>query len=392
MAGPLVIVSGAIANKPFNGGETWVRISWLRALERCGFRVFLLEQIAPDTCVDAAGRRTSFSSSTNLAYFDEVVQSFALRGRAALFCADGSALWGIERDALDAVCEHAVLLLNISGHLHVPHLFDRVSRRAFIDIDPGYTQIWDEQGLDAAHLRAHDSWFTIGENIGSPICAIPTNGVAWQPTRQPVIVEDWSTDLETAPPAAVRLRFTTIAAWRGAYGRVAHDGRTYGLKAHEFRKFADLPRRARADFEIALDIHDSDRADAESLTSHGWRLVDPRAASGSPARFRAYIRQSGGEFSVAQGIYVETASGWFSDRSLRYMAAGRPVLVQDTGFTRNIPSGHGLVPFRTMEEAIGGVDTILTRYDQHAQAARELAETSFSARHVIPSLVERALS
>ncbi len=186
-----------------------------------------------------------------------------------------------------------------------------------------------------------------------------------------------------------RNRFTTIASWRGPYGPVQFDGKTFGLKVHEFRKFIELPQRAPQSFEIALDIHPSDDKDLESLRRHGWRIVDPKIVAPDPLAFREYVRHSGAEFSVAQGIYVDTNSGWFSDRTVRYLASGKPALVQDTGFSRNYPVGEGLMPFRTLQEAIEGAERIARDYEAHCAAARALAEEYFDSDRVLGGLIDQ---
>ena len=379
-----ILVSGAIANKPFNGGEAWVRLSWLRGFEQLGCQVYFLEQIHPATCVDSEGAPTTFGASVNLAYFKEVVAAFGLDGRAALVCEDESATYGASLPELDHVVRSADLLVNISGHLRMPRLFEGPRRKAYIDIDPGFTQYWHAGGIGGANLEGHDVHYTIGENIGTVDCAIPTAGVRWLPIRQPVVLEDWA--IPGAAPAFDR--FTTIASWRGAFGQVEAGGRRFGLKVHEFRKMIDLPRRAAQEFEIALDIHPADARDRDALLSHGWRLVDPKVASGDPSAFRRYIQQSGAELSVAQGIYVETNSGWFSDRTVRYLASGKPALVQDTGFTRHLPSGQGLLAFHTIEEAAEGARRIARDYDEHSMAAAAIARDCFDARAVLPRLLD----
>jgi hypothetical protein len=183
-------------------------------------------------------------------------------------------------------------------------------------------------------------------------------------------------------------RFTTVAAWRGGYGPVHADGKLYGLKVHEFRKFIELPRHADAIFEIALDIHPADQKDRLALEHNCWCLVDPHEAAGDSSAFRHYVQQSGAEFSVAQSIYVQTNSGWFSDRSVRYLASGKPVLVQDTGFRRHLPVGKGLIAFRTFEEAVRGTQAIAADYPAHCLAAREIAEQYFDSDKVLNRLLE----
>jgi hypothetical protein len=167
---------------------------------------------------------------------------------------------------------------------------------------------------------------------------------------------------------------------------VCHEGKTYGLKAHEFRKFIDVPRRAGRDFEIALQIHPQDKKDLDALLAHGWTISDPRQAADSPAAFRGYVQNSSAEFSVAQGVYVDTNSGWFSDRTVRYLASGRPALVQDTGFSRNYPVGEGLLAFRTVDEALAGAESIVLDYRKHCRAARRIAEEYFDSGKVLRRL------
>jgi hypothetical protein len=284
--------------------------------------------------------------------------------------------------SLDELAGAADLLINISGHLTVDPLKRRFRKRVFIDQDPGYTQFWQEQGLATERLRDHEFYYTVGENIGTPACPIPTGGIEWRPLRQPVVLDEWP-----AVSGRGHSSFTTVGSWRGPYGRVTHEGVAYGLKAHEFRKFVSLPSVTRHSFEIALALHFDDRRDLESLQTNAWKIVDPLSVASDPFAFRRYVQGSGAEFSVAQGIYVETGSGWFSDRTVRYLSSGRPALVQDTGFSRNYPTGRGLVPFRTLDEAIQGADSIVRDYDAHSRQARAIAEEFFDSDKVVAALL-----
>ena len=234
--------------------------------------------------------------------------------------------------------------------------------------------MWEASGESGARLAGHDIYFTFGENIGRPGCAIPTAGIDWHPTRPAVVLEDWP-EVGNGVPGV----FTTVATWRGPYGPVTWNGHTFGLKLHEFRKFIELPTRTGSTFELALDIHPEEHADIALLREHDWRLVDPREVAATPLKFRSYVQGSGAEYSAAQGIYVETGCGWFSDRTVRYLAAGKPALIQDTGFSRNIPTGEGLVAFSTLEEAISGAQSIVSDYSRHSHAARRLAEEQFDS-------------
>jgi hypothetical protein len=375
---PRVIVSGAIANKYLNGGEAWVRLSWVLGLKRLGCDVFFLEQIAPENCIDAEGELASFESCVNLDYFKTVMAEFGLAGSSALLHENGEEISGVTHEELVDVAETADLLVNISGHLRIESHLDRIGRKAYVDLDPGFTQFWHAFGIVGAPVMGHDYYFTVGENIGRPGCGIPTGGIRWRPIPPPVVLDEWPVVQDGEAN-----RFTTVASWRNPYGAIEHGGKTFGLKVHEFRKIMDLPKRVSSAFEIALDIHPGDAKDLEALRAHGWRIVDPKVAVPDPATFRDYVQTSDAEFSVAQGIYVETGSGWFSDRTARYLASGKPALVQDTGFSRNYPVGSGLVAFRTLEEAVEGADRIMDDYDIHSRAARALAEGYFDSDQVL---------
>jgi hypothetical protein len=378
-------VSSVIANKPLNGGNAWAVLSWVLGLRELGFRVCFVEQISRECCVDATSATTAFEHSVNLAYFKQVTEQFGLADSAALVYEGGEQVHGLRYGELLDVTEAADLLVNITGHLTLQPLMRRVRRKAYVDLDPGYTQFWHASGDTGPRLGGHDLYFTVGENIGTRSCPIPTGGIRWRTTRQPVVLDYWPVSRE-----GDRSRFTTVATWRGPYGSVQYGDKTYGLKVHEFRKFIELPEQARQTFEIALDIHPAEENDLNLLNRYGWRLVDPKAAASDPDAFRRYVQGSGAEFSVAQGVYVETVSGWFSDRTVRYLASGKPALVQDTGFGRSYPVGEGLVAFRTLEEAIAGADRIGRDYEEHCRVARALAEEYFDADKVLGHFVEEA--
>lgn len=377
-----VVLSGALANRPGNGGGADVRMTWVAALRRLGFDVWFVEQMARELATDRRGRPTAPERSVQLAYFHDLGRRFDLDGRSVLLDENGDRLYGVERHELDEAAAAAALLVNISGHLRVPSILRRFRRKAYLDLDPGFTQFWHADGLDGTGLDGHDHYFTVGLGLGTPGCAVPSNGIRWRPLPPPVIVDEWRVgagDLEA---------FTTIASWRGPFGRVDHDGRSYGLKAHEFRRFIDLPAHAPVALEIALDIHPADGQDLAALRRHGWGVVDPHRRVPDPDSYRRYIRRSGAEFSVAKGIYVETRCGWISDRTVRYLAAGRPALVQETGMSEHLPVGEGLVTFRDLDEAIAGVESIARDYELHRLRARQLAEEYFDADVVVNRFLE----
>jgi hypothetical protein len=394
----VILVSGAIANKSHQGGEAWVRMSWATGLRRLGFDVYFVEQIAGATCVDSAGSPAPFHDCDNRIYFDEVMRQFGFAGRSALISNDGESCLGMDWDRLLEIARSTELLVNISGHLSLDRLTERVRRKAYVDIDPGFTQFWHADRRGQFRIAPHDHYFTIGENIGRSDCPIPTGGLPWKPVRQPVVLDDWPISR-----AGNRARFTTVANWRGPFGPVQIGERTFGLKVHEFRKYLSLPRLAAQrcaacgaglapEFELALNIHPGDARDLAALQESGWRISNPARLAGSPKAFGEFVRNSGAEFSVAQGIYVETRSGWFSDRTVRYLASGKPALVQETGFARNLPTGEGLIGFSSPDEAAEGAARIMRDYEAHASAARTIAEDCFDSDKVLrPFLSEVGL-
>lgn len=371
----IAVVAGALANRPRNGGGASVRTTWISALRRLGFDVWFIERIdgsllAPDP-----------EDSAPVRYFRQVTEGAGLAGRCALLDDRGDPIVGPDRETLEELAAAAALLVDLGGHLSLP-LRARFARKAYVDLDPGYTQIWHAQGIGGARLGEHDRYFTVGLNVGLPGCAIPVDGIEWRPLPPPIVLDEWPVE------EGGRDTFTTVASWRGPYGRVEHGGRAYELKAHQFRKFIELPARQPLPMEIALDIHPADERDREALAEHGWELVDPAEVAAAPDSYRRYLSGSGAEFSVAQGIYVETASGWISDRTVRYLAAGRPVLVQDTGLSDHYPVGQGLLVFRTLEEAVAGARAIAGGYEAHRLWARRLAEEFFDSDRVLGSFLD----
>lgn len=372
-AAGVALVGGALANKPRNGGAAWTRMSWVLALRELGFDVFFVEQLHSQSCVDDAGEACGAPRSMQAAFFRQTIAEFGLQSHSALIDERGESIAGLPADRITDVADAADFLLNISGHLAHEPLLRRVRRRAYLDLDPGYTQFWHAAGLSGARLAGHDVYFSVAENIGRPGCDIPTGGLHWRAARQPVLLDRWP-----PCPSPGLTKFTTIASWRGAFGRVQAPGKLYGQKSHEFRKLIDLPRRSGFLFELALEIHPGDQADADALRAGGWTLRSPAEVSASAADFRRYVQSSDAEFSVAQGIYVETHGGWFSDRTTRYLASAKPALVQETHFSQNLPVGNGLLAFSTLSDAVLGAEALARDYPAHCQAARALAESHFS--------------
>jgi hypothetical protein len=369
MAPSTAVVAGALANKPSSGGEAWVRLNWALGLRRLGFRVVFLEEIDQAHCSHAA-----------VDHFTAVVDAFGLADASLL--AGGECVAGASLEAVRDRVHRADLLVNLSGNLRDRELVEACARRVYVDLDPGYTQLWHAQGLDVG-LQGHHVHLTLGTQIGSAGCDVPTGDIAWRPVLPPVVLDEWPA--AGADPG----RFTTVATWRSGYGAVVRDGHRYGLKAHEFRKLLDLPRRAPFTFEVALAIHEADRADRDALLDAGWKLLDPRRVAGDPQRFRRYVQESSAELSPAQGIYVETRCGWVSDRTAVYLASGKPAVVQDTGLDLGADE-LGLVTFRSVDEAATAASAVVADHERHRRAARRIAEERFDSDVVLGGLLELA--
>jgi hypothetical protein len=377
----IVILAAALAQKPGNGGHTWVLLQYLLGLRRLGWDVLLLDELEPSRCVDETGTACTLEESWNLRYVQTVMARFGLGDAFAMSCNRGERFAGMPRAQVLEWVGRSALLINVMGFLKDEEVLGRARCRVFLDIDPGFGQMWKDLGL-ADVFGGHDQFVTIGENIGKPDCPVPSCGLRWITTPQPVVLEHWPFRGE-----ACGERYTSIASWRGAYGLIEYGGGTYGLRVHEFRKFADLPRRSGKAFELALDIHPAETRDLALLATNGWSLVDPKRVAGDPWSYREYIQASRAEFMVAKNMYVQSQSGWFSDRSQCYLASGKPVLAQDTGLGHLYPTGEGLLTFRTVEDALAGIEAVEADYGRHARAAREIGQTYFDSDKVLSRLL-----
>jgi hypothetical protein len=377
-----VIVAGSVAQRPSAGGHTWVFLQYLLGFRGLGWNVLLVDRLEPDMCFDAGGERCSLEESVNFKYFQEVVSRFGLDDSYALLFNRGTKCIGTTRERLREVASRSALLLNINGFVDDEDVLGRAPVTAFLDIDPGFGQMWRELGLHDP-FTGHDYYVTIGENIGRPDCEIPTGGIDWVTTPQPVVLDQWP--YQQPNDGA----FTSVVSWRGPAAPVVYRNKTYGLRVHEFRKFVSLPSLVSANFEVALDIHPADKADADLLRSNGWSLVDPLSVAADPWTYQSYVRQSRAEVMIAKNMYVESRSGWFSDRSICYLASGKPVLAQDTGFGDRYASDEGIVAFSDLDGAVAGADLISGDYPRHSRAAREIAEEHFDSKKVLPRLAAK---
>jgi hypothetical protein len=334
-------------------------------------------------CLDASGKTCEVTESANLRYFLMIMERFGLTDCFSLDYNRGERIWGLSRERVRQRLKESSFLLNVMGFLTDETLLETARRRVFLDTDPGFGQMWQDLG-QADLFRGHDDYVTIAENIGRPECPIPTCGLKWITWRQPVVLDQWP-----CQPVAGQGWFTSVGSWRGPYSPIEYRGQTYGLRAHEFRKFARLPKVCDGRFQVALDIHSAETKDLALLAENGWMLADPTLIASDPWVYRQYIQQSRAEFMATKGIYVDTHSGWFSERSICYLASGKPVLAQDTGIGHLYPVGQGLLTFRTLEEAAACVEELSRDYERHCRAARGLAEEFFDSDRVLRDLLDK---
>ena len=373
-----IIVSGMIAGDPGQGGATWAVLQYVLGLRNLRHDVFLVEPVAAKSIRPDGAR---LSASTNARYFHDVVRRFHLGHRASLLREDSRETVGIDYHELLRTASTTDLLINISGMLRDPQLLGAIGTRVYLDLDPAFNQLWHAvEGVNVG-LEGHTHYVTVGNTIGTPGCRIPTCGKFWMSTLQPIVLAEWP--MTAGRPNAA---WTTIGNWRG-YGSIEYAGTQFGQKAHSLRQFLAVPRRTSDRFVLALAIHPGEVSDLGALAENGWCLVDPAAVAGTPERYQSFIQGSKGEFGIAKSGYVASRCGWFSDRSVCYLASGRPVLAQDTGFTGVLPVGEGLMAFSTEDEVTAGLETINRDYARHAKAARDLAVEYFDADRVLRRLI-----
>ena len=380
---PLTILfSGMIAADPYHGGATWSILQYLLGFRRLGHDVCFVEPVPADSLRPTGA---SLSGSVNGAYFRAVTSEFGLEGRAALLEPGTRRTEGLSYDALLEMARRADVLFNVSGMLTDEALLTDIPVRVYLDLDPAFSQLWHAvSGIDM-RFDAHTRFVTVGQAIGSSACRVPTCGRDWIPALQPVVLSEWPVETSIAHDA-----FTTVGNWRG-YGSIEHDGVFYGQKAHAVRALIDLPTLTSEHLLMALRIHPDETADLDSLARHRWHLADPAEVARDPRSYRRFVRGSKGELGVAKAGYVVSRCGWFSDRSACYLASGRPVIAQRTGFERTLPTGDGLLVFDTAVDGAAATETIARDYQRHARAARALAETHFDSDAVLARLVEQVL-
>jgi hypothetical protein len=378
---PTVVISPYnVVNFPEGGGHWWVYMQYARGLRQLGCEVYWLESFRTqgDGKPDAAA----------LATFRDRMERYGLNGRCILYLIQPNdttieaprRYLDMTQSQAEAIFERADLLANFHYSI-APGLLACFRRTALIDIDPGLLQFWiSRQQLT---VPRHDFYFTISENVGKPGGKIPDCGLNWNHIRPAVCLECWPYEFDPGSEA-----FTTVSIWDSDDWIVDKEEVYENTKRVAFLEFADLPRLSRQPLELALFLrNDRDLAEQRDLESRGWRIRQSNEVAATPEKYQVYIQRSRGEFSCAKPSYVKLQTAWVSDRTVCYLASGKPVVVQDTGPSSFLPNGEGMFRFSTAQEAARAFDAINADYDRHCRAARKLAETYFDARQVVGKIL-----
>ena len=366
-------------------GIAWQAANYLAGLEKLGFEAWYVEDHGANP-YDPRISSVVMDCGYNVGYLRQAMERHGLAGRWAYWDAINDVYHGLSREQVRALYGDADAVINLCGATRLRDEHLRCPVRIMIDTDPVYEQIKYAKADPAAraYIDAHTHFFTYGANLGTEACAMPLGAVPWRPTRPPVDLDLWPR--ADGEPSC----FTTIATWENKGKNIEFEGATYLWSKHlNFLTFLDLPRRRpHASFRMAMLPPDD--AVRRRVERAGWELVDPRPISADMTEYQSFIAGSRGEFTVAKDIYVRPNSGWFSDRAVCYLAAGRPVVTMRTGFTTYCPAGRGLFDYATHEEALAAIDSIAADYAGHSRAARELAGDCFAAVRVIGDLLAAA--
>jgi len=378
-----IVVLHFVGQMPL-AGIAWQAMHYVLGLERLGYEAWYVEDHGANP-YDPRVNSVVMECDHNVAFLRRVMESYGLGGRWAYWDAINDVYHGLSREEVRALYRESDALINLCGAVRLREEHMACSRRILVDTDPVYEQIKYAEADPAAraYLEAHTHFFTYGENVGGPGWIVPLGGIPWQPTRPPVVIDEWPTDEET--PEC----FSTIATWENKGKNISFGGETYVWSKHvNFLRFLEVPTRSRQCFTMAM-LPPTAEIEAR-VRDAGWRLVDPRPVSASMESYAAFICGSRGEFTVAKDIYVRPNSGWFSDRSVCYLAAGRPVVTMKTGFSRFYPVGEGLFEYSDAAGAIAALDAVNRDYRRHSRAARMIAAEYFGSDLVISALMAGA--
>ena len=383
-----ILVSGFLGLLPA-GGVAWDYVQYPVGLAELGHDVYYIE----DTGLWPIYQSAVGDAAETTRYLESITREFGLAGRWA-YRDEPTGLWsGLNGPTVMELCRTADVFLNVSCASPLRDEYRAIPARVLIDSDPMFTQIQHASQESftpgASSMReliaGHSHHFTFGENVGAADCRMPDCGVNWKPTRQPICLTRWR---KCPPVTDTNAAYTTVMNW-SAGPPLNYDNDTWGQKDIEFQRMIDLPS-AVPDIPLALAVGGlrGRKFPAEEVVNAGWRLIDPASTCGDWRSYRSFIEQSRGEFSVAKETYVKGRTGWFSCRSACYLASGRPVVAQETGWSRQIPTGEGLFAFEDQHEAVGALRRVAAEPARHSRAARLIAEDFFDSRRVLTKLLD----
>jgi hypothetical protein len=357
------------------GGNMSAFFQWILGLERLNHEVFVVEKCGyANSCFDPIRGVMTDDCTIGFRTVRGLLERYGMHGRLCYVDAAGS-YHGLSRTEVEDVFATADLFLDVGSHGGWLPEAEVTPLRVVVDQEPGYRQIkWQLAQANGIAPPSYDRYYSNGINIGTEHSTAPTVGIDWGHVVNAVVIDFFESQVGrcVAP-------FTTVMNWQ-AHEAIEYGGFTYGQKDVEFAKFITLPALVSSRFEVAV----SGNIPEAKLSASGWRIRSAHEVTRTIESYLGYIRYSAGEFSVAKNVFVETRSGWFSDRSAAYLASGRPVVVQETGFSRYLPTGRGLFAVRTVEEAAEAIERVTSDYDRHAQWATELAHDYFDTRTVLP--------
>jgi hypothetical protein len=380
-----IVVTGLLGQYAF-GGVTWDYIQYLLGFRALGHDVWYLEDSGAwpyDPVLQTIGQDCTY----NVNYLHGMMTEFGFGDRWIYRNGADGKFYGAGETAARDLIKNGDLLVNVSSAGWLKDYDFGVKHQMFIDGDPMFCQVGlldPKNGDYAARVRAHDSHFTFGLNVGRPGCLAPETGIRWRHTVQPIVLDQWP--VQTDAPLD---KFTTVMNW-SSYPPVEWQGTRYGQKNLEFARFRDLPKRTPQHLEMAMGTGIGAIRPTEELRALGWDILEADKALPDHQSYREFLRNSKAEWSIAKHGYVAARTGWFSCRTACYLALGRPAVVQDTGWSEFIPAGDGLLAFTTMEEAVAAIDDINDHYADHQAAARALAEQYFEAKKVCADLLVQA--
>lgn len=383
-----IICTGLVGQYPF-GGVAWDYLQYVLGFRDLGHDVWYLEDTGA-WAYDPVAQQPSDDCSNNVAYLRRIMEDFGLGDRWIYRNGADGSYHGVSDPALaEKIISGADVFANVSGACWLRDTTAAIPTKLFLDGDPMFTHIgMMTDAATADRIRAHDVHYSFGLNIGAADCAVPTGGLRWIPTVQPVALDYWE-GAGIDPSPLVQEAWATVMNW-SSYATKEYMGESYGQKDTEFMHFLHLPKLSGEKFVLAVGQGPGRKRPTAQLLEHGWQIVEPDEVLPDHTSYRNFLAGAKAEWSIAKNGYVKSRSGWFSCRSACYLALGKPVVVQDTGWSKHLPQGMGVLAFSTVEEAVTAIQAVRSDYDGHAQAARAYAREHFEARRVLADVLSQA--